>query len=461
MLTMSQVPHTRTVEDMLTILDVLTAEDLDKEGNFWLEQPFVDIKRTELPKSLPALMQGAETCFQGKVIGVPRMFIGGDDASALPITISEDVKELWRQTQISLEALGATVKETDFPLVTNYDYNLEAGTSNNVVGLPSNWNGIERSTLVAYSWDDFLASNNDPKYPGLGAVDGSKLFPRPPNYIPDRFAETKNFIDYPGLVSIAQTRNRAEQPTYGILGMAEALHALEAQRKRDLEDWMDKQGLHLVVFPANGDVGKADVDTNEESARYALLNGVKYSHGNRAIRHMGVPTVSVCMGVMEMSRMPVGLTFAGKSGADAELLRYAYAFEQKTKKRIAPPVTPALPSDAIVMSSLGAAMGVQPALQLVLDSAMVAEDDTVLLAGSVGKEDAVQLEIFVDGKALDDSAIDRLPDGRWTAHGKYRPHVAQMPLYGGVGLVVDKVMVVVLAKSKGRTAGTLRLLPQS
>lgn len=448
---------------MLTILDFLTAEDADNEGNFWLEQPFVDIKRTELPKSLPELMQGAENCLRDKVIGVPKMFIGGHDGNAQPIIISEDVIDLWHQTRASLEALGATVRETDFPLVTNYDYNPVTDTSNNVIGLPSDWNGIERSTLVAYAWDDFLATNGDPKYPGLGAIDGSKIFPRPENYIPDSFAELKNVIDYPGLAAIARKRNRAEQPTYAIPGMAEALPALEAQRKRDLEDWMDERGLDLVVFPANGDVGKADVDTNEMSARHALMNGVKYSHGNRAIRHMGVPTMSVCMGLMETSRMPVGLTFAGKSGMDADLLRYAYAFEQKTKKRVAPPVTPALPSDIVEMGSGTVSTSGEPVVQLVVESVVLAADNTVLLAGSVTNAavEELQLEVFVDGKRLDDSAINRLPDGTWTARGDFKPYTPQTPLYGGVGLVVDKIMVVVIAKSKGRAVGNLRLLPQA
>ncbi|GAB7351180.1 hypothetical protein MBLNU459_g1628t1 [Dothideomycetes sp. NU459] len=436
----------------------------EKEGNFWLEQPFVDIERTKIPKSFPALTQDAKNSLHGKVIAVPKMFIGGHDENAQPIVVSQDVINLWQQTRTELEALGATVKETDFPLVTNYDYNPVTDTSNNVVGLPDNWNGIERSTLVSYAWDDFLATNKDPKYPGLGAADGTRIFPRPENYVPDKFAEIKNVIDYPGLAAIARARDRKQQPTYAIPGMAEALRALEAQRKRDLEDWMDARGVDLVAFPANGDVGRADVDTNEMSARHALMNGVRYSHGNRAIRHMGVPTVSVCMGMMETSRMPVGLTFAGKSGQDAELLRYAYAFEQKTRKRFAPPVTPPLPSDAVETNAEETVVGSGPAVQLVVDSAELSSGDEVYIKGLIANASELQeldLEIFVDGKRLSGNAIEWLSSGTWTARAKYTPHKAQQPLYGGVGLVVDMVMVVVLAKSSGRAAGRSILLPQS
>ena len=39
-----------------------------------------------------------------------------------------------------------------------------------------------------------------------------------------------------------------------------------------------------------------------ESTKHSLTNGVKYSNGNRAIRHLGVPTVSVPMGMMEKKK---------------------------------------------------------------------------------------------------------------------------------------------------------------
>lgn len=67
------VPHTRTVEDMLTILDTLASEDPDKDMNFWLEQKFVDVVKTPLPQSFPDLIHNAETALQGKSVGVPRV----------------------------------------------------------------------------------------------------------------------------------------------------------------------------------------------------------------------------------------------------------------------------------------------------------------------------------------------------------------------------------------------------
>ncbi|KAK6432628.1 hypothetical protein LTR95_011199 [Oleoguttula sp. CCFEE 5521] len=339
------VPHARTVQDMLAILDVLTIECPTPKGDFWREQAHVQVPKVAKPTSFLDLLQGGKDSLKGKRLAVPKMYIGQHDPLAKPTFVSDEVIALYRRARVDLEALGATVIETGFPLVTNYEDDSVTGQPNNVVGFAPDWNGKERRELVAYLWDDFLRENGDPNYPSLASVDGSQMFPRPEGYIPDQYMETKNFMDYPGLVELAKNRNRKQ--IWDIDGIAEALPALEAQRKRDLEDWMDENGFDAVVFPANGDVGHADLDTNDESARHALQNGVKYSNGNRALRHMGVPTVSVTMGLMEHKKMPVNLTFAGRHAQDSQLLQFAYAYEQATHHRVAPPLTPVLDTDVI------------------------------------------------------------------------------------------------------------------
>ena len=456
------VPHTRSVKDMLAILGVLTQEDRTTEGDFWREQTFVEIPNVERPLRYLDIVSQAENRLRGKRIAVPKMYTGGHDPKAKPTIVSEDVIKLWQQARADLEALGASVMETDFPLVTNYEDDSVSGQTNNVEGFKSDWNSKERGELVAYLWDDFLKANNDPNYAGLGFVDGRYLFPRPQGYIPDRYLETKNFLNYPRLVELA--RNRKGKSIWEIDGMAEALPALEAQRKRDLEDWMDANGIDLVVFPANGDVGEADVDTNDASARHALQNGVKYSNGNRSIRHMGVPTVSVPMGMMATSRMPVNLTFAGKCGQDIELLKYAYEFEQHTMRRFEPPVTPALDADTLPTSHV-----VNPQqlpgtsfLSLVIDSAKKTGTFRVQITGriqsySIGN---VQLEAFVDGQPVPGVSISRF-DERWSFITEYTPFEPAKPVYGGFGQLVGTVNLIVLARSHGIVAGRVVTIDQN
>ncbi|KAK0357503.1 hypothetical protein LTR59_003457 [Friedmanniomyces endolithicus] len=186
------VPHTRTVTDMLTILDYLTVEDSTTEGDFWRQQTFVSIPKVERPRSYLDLLPGAADSLRGKRIAVPKMYIGGHDPKAKPTTVSPGVIALWKCAREDLEALGAEVVERDFPLVTNYEDDSVSGHANNVVGFDPDWNAIERGELVAYSWDDFLAANDDPKIKSLADIDGSQLFPaRPEGYPPDRWLETK------------------------------------------------------------------------------------------------------------------------------------------------------------------------------------------------------------------------------------------------------------------------------
>ena len=267
---------------MLTILDVLAQKDARGDGDFWREQDFVQVPEVARPRSFLDVVGTADGCFRAKRIAVPKMYIGEQDPKAKPTAVSPDVIELYRQAKKDLEALGAEVVETEFPLVTNYEDDSVTGESNNVSGFKPGWNGKERGELVAYLWDDFLKSNCYSRYREVAAVDRCQMFPRPKDYIPDRYMEHKNFMNYPGLVELARQRNG--KSIWEIDGIAEALPSLEAQRKRDFEDWMDQQGIDIVAFPANGDVGKADLDTNDDSAKHALQNGVKYSNGNRALR---------------------------------------------------------------------------------------------------------------------------------------------------------------------------------
>lgn len=336
------VPYTRSLEDMMEILNVITEIDNVTKGDFWRAQPYVKLPKIQLSDFRTLKIPNS---LQGKRIGVPRMYIGQQDNIGKPVHVTSSIVALWNRARSDLESLGAEVIITDFPLVTNYEDDSISGEANNVVGAPSNWNLMERRDLIAKAWDDFFVENNDPTIPSWRAADPSLVFPKPPGYIPDIFVEVKNLISYPSLVGVAQ--NLDDTSLLDLPGMSQALPALEAQRKRDLEDWMDTKKLDLVVFPANGDVGRADLEEDEESARLALRNGVKYSNGNRALRHLGVPTISVSMGIMEDTKMPVNLTFVGKAYDDRKLLEYAYAFEQRSKRRVEPPLTPDLKSDIV------------------------------------------------------------------------------------------------------------------
>ncbi|RWO99162.1 MAG: amidase [Mesorhizobium sp.] len=334
------VPHTRSVPDMLGLLDVIVADDPNTRGDFWRAQPWVALPKSSAvrpPRYTGLRLEGA---LQGVRLGVPRMYIGRDTEADVPIQTRASVLELWEQAAADLRRLGADVVEVDFPVVSNYERD-RPGTKNMADrGLvPEEFAEREIWDLCISAWDDFLRANADPAIPDLASVDGAKIFPQPPGTLPDRYDDSFDLAEY------AERAMRGVTPFEAIPELEAGLKGLEATRRIDFEDWLDAQGLDAVVFPAVADVGPADADVNEASAALAWRNGTWVANGNLVPRHLGIPTVTVPMGTMADIGMPVGLTFAGKAYDDARLLCLAGDFERAGRRRTCPPRTPELADD--------------------------------------------------------------------------------------------------------------------
>ncbi len=347
------VPHTRSMADLLEVLDVLVADDPETRGDFWRSQPWIELPAASSvrPESYPALA-AAPDALAGMRIGVPRMFIGTDPdqgtgtgmgaSTGQKIEPRPSVLALWQAARADLEAAGAEVIEVDFPVVTNYEAD-RAGAPNVFTRgiVPEAFFDVEIWQLSMWSWHDFLAANGQPGLDALALVDGPQIFPQPEGALPDQYgsfdADISDYVVRARRDGIIDPFAGAEAPL-----IRAGLDGLEATRRLDLEDWMRELGLDAVVFPTMSDVGPADADVNPASAEIAWRNGVWVATGNLAIRHLGIPTVTVPMGTMPDIGMPVGLTFAGPAYSDTALLRLAAAFESIRPRRTAPPRTPEL-----------------------------------------------------------------------------------------------------------------------
>ena len=345
------VPFARTMADLLDVLDVIVADDADTRGDLWRLQPWVPIPAASLvrPAAYAELAASAEA-LAGKRFGVPRMFINQDEhagSSAAPgiggptgqrIHTRPSVIALWEAARKALEAAGAEVVEVDFPLVSNCEGDRPGAPTVYNRGMVSpEFLHHELWDLSAWAFDDFLQANGDPTLNRLVDVDGPQIFPHDPGTLPNREGDLAAGMD-----EYVRMAERGITPWDQISTLADGLRGLEQTRKLDLEDWMDQLGLDAVLFPTVADVGPADADVNPASADIAWSNGVWVANGNLAIRHLGVPTVTVPMGVMADIGMPVGLTFAGRAYDDSALLRIAAAFESTGCKRMVPPRTPPL-----------------------------------------------------------------------------------------------------------------------
>ncbi|EJP63551.1 amidase-like protein [Beauveria bassiana ARSEF 2860] len=453
------VPMARTVKDLLGLLDVVVVEDQDTAGDFWRIQPFLKLPPVSSVRPCTSFLRLANAdALRGKRVGVPKMFIGEQYQAAQPVWVSPDVRQLWKGARTTLERLGATVVEVDFPLVTNYETKPTSNLRNISYPQPGrrdhSWGDLSLH-LTAYAWDDFLRMNNDSSSVSrLINVNPERIFPQLPGTLEDRyggawFNRTAHAAD---LIEIARRRNSS---ILDLPGINATLHLVENRRKRDLEAWMRTYSLDTVVFPSIGDVARSDSETNVTSADFAWRNGVLYSNGNDVIRESGVPTVSVTMGTMNSTSMPVSLTFVSRAYDDHSLLSYAYSFEYAHNKRIRPLRTPALETDTIAGHGHVANASSPPKLTAVAKRF----HGFIHISGSVDvgtSEGLDSLEVFVDGVEL---AKPRLRKGRWvvsTPAPLFNGAASDMAVEIGYNPNWSSSMVVVVATAKnGRSAGKL------
>ncbi|EXF24208.1 amidase [Nesterenkonia sp. AN1] len=356
------VPHTRTMADLLEVLEVIVAEDPQPRGDFWRTQlwhPLPPVSELR-PASYAALHisdpAAARETLGGLRIGAPQMYLGEDPeagtappspegitgiggSTGRPVIPRASVLELWRAAVASLTAAGATLTPSDLPVVTNYEGDRPGAPSIATRGLvPAEYLRQEVGLLSAWACEDFLAANADPALHSLVRVDGREIFPAPPSALPDRYDGFED--DIAGLPDLVRTH--PDLQLRRLPWMQEGIDGLLRTRELDFDRWMEQHGLDVIAFPAVADVGPADADHSVDSADLAWRNGVWVANGNLVWRHLGIPTVTVPMGTMGDTSMPVGLTFAGRAYDDARLLRIAAAFESTGSRRTEPPLTPRL-----------------------------------------------------------------------------------------------------------------------
>ncbi len=353
------VPHTRTMADMVELLDVLVTEDPETAGDFWRMQPWVKLPNTsavhsrkfvDIYQSALAEISAEAKPLAGVRLAAPKMFLGLDAEQGTGIGMGSvtgqkivprpSMLKLWESFRDALEAAGAEIVETDFPVVTNYEAD-RAGAPDvfNRGIVPEEFFDAEIWDLSIWSWDFFLKLNAQPGLQSITEVQGPKIFPAPKGALKDRYAEfdfdPNDYVVRAKEQGIIDPFNGEQAPLF-----AAGLAALEQTRKQDLDDWLAENGFAAAIFPTLTDVGSADSDVNEASADLTWRNGVWVATGNLAVRHLGIPTVTIPMGTADDIGMPFGLTIAGAAYSDAELVRLASLFEAIAPRRTVPNRTP-------------------------------------------------------------------------------------------------------------------------
>jgi Asp-tRNA(Asn)/Glu-tRNA(Gln) amidotransferase A subunit family amidase len=455
------VPHTRSMEDLFSVLDVIVADDLEAARgiDFWRNQKFVPIPKASEVRPVNYQDLKDPKALIGKRVAVPRCFIGAPYSKPHHVCI-EPVQRLWEKARAILESIGATVIETDFPLLENYMKQDFPGQSCNVPGMSQEWTSTERCQMIATAWDDFLRMNGDKTCPNLTECDPNEIHPHiAPMDDPSKHTEAQNQVRYPEMIDSVRKRDHT---LYTLPGVEKAVRALETMRKQDFETWMDDNDFDLMVFPTNGDVPLADSDENFQSMLHALQDGVKYANGGRALKHVGIPCITVPMGNIAEKQMPVGFTFACKAWKDSDLLRYAYAYETASRARISPPLTPSIPSDPISLISTPTQQPFKAKPILNIRSATWEKPESlegeicrqVSVSGTVRSSEpevpVLSVDVFVDGKK---STAVTLVEGEWKWEALlYRPKIFER--FPTVTTVLKDffLVIVIAALENGRNA---------
>lgn len=397
-------PFARTMEDLFQILNVLVRDDPDTTGDLWRSQQVVRLPSAAEIRPDDYLSLREPNTLQGKVVGIPRIFVGKDTSVANPVVLRPSIKRLWEQVEEDLRALGAKVVEVDPPAF--YEFDKLRPSARDAVDRgywPAEFTELEFSVLSGAGWDEFLRTNKDPNLDRLEQVDTATIYP-------DEFYGADpavNPMPRFGYEAMEKDAIGGSTPSLEVPGIDQVFAGLERFRSEFLENWMADEGLDMLAFPAASDIAPADADVSLRGALDAWLPGAAFSQGGWCLRPLGIPTVQVSMGTTPDIGMPVGVTFAGPAYSDNQLLAAAFAYEQRTSRRTEPPHAPIGVGEGVRVVAQGGKpcppIG-NPSAQL---SVRVVRESAESVTFSISANEPVSgLQVSVDGERIGNVDLD-------------------------------------------------------
>ncbi len=329
------VPHTRSMADLDALLPVIVGADDDDVV------PALDAAiRSAGARVAEELRAPGETAsLHGVRLGVPRLYLGDAEGS---IPLRPSIRHLWDAAAVRLRDAGAELVEVDLPLVEHYERRGGATGLAALGYLPDDWTAYELGPAMTFFWQQHLDRYAD----GLALRDVNPYVLRPD--APWTVDAIESGALHPGrdrfdYATIVSREVPTEQDVYA--HARAALRGLDAARRELFDSWLQEMSLDALVFPANSDIARWEADVDPEAAAAAWADGCVFSTGNHVWRRVGVPTVTLPLGVMEDNAMPVGITLAGAGWSDALLLSLARAVEALLPARLAPPLETPTPQD--------------------------------------------------------------------------------------------------------------------
>jgi amidase len=391
------VPHTRTVADLREVLAVIAGPD---DRDVWRQQDAVDVSAADtVAARFRTRTPGADpTPLDGLVVGVPTLYVPApgvratDDAPS-PIPLRPSIRARWDALERELTAAGARVVRVRFPLVEAYEGRGTAPSLEDSGHLDAGWTAFELRELVTWSWQRFL-DDHAVEPVTLSALAPGAIRPDPP-YAVDA---VENGRPHPGrdvfdFSAITRDAPLPDDAVRAVVGPAVA--GLDRARRELFEGWLRQEGIDVLAFPANSDVGPYDADVDPAAARAAWADGAVFSTTNHVLRRVGIPSVTIPMGTMADTGMPVGATVCGPAWSDTHLVDVADALEARLAPRTRPPLPQVVALGAVRSPGAAPSAGRRPGDRThgsaVLDGvATIADDGGVLveLHATITDEDA-------------------------------------------------------------------------
>ncbi|MFS0729458.1 amidase family protein [Curtobacterium sp. 1P10AnD] len=355
------VPHTRSTADLREVLAVVAGPDA---RDVWQRQTAVDVSAAETvaARFREHPRHGADhdaVPLAGLVVGVPTLYVpggpgnpGGPDGlgdgspsgadGPPPIPLRPSIRARWEAVEQALTAAGARIVRVRFSLVEAFEGRGDTPTVTETGHLAEDWTAFELRELVTASWQRFLDEHATEPV-SLAQLAPGSIRPDPP----DALDAVENGRLHPGrdvFDFTAITRDAPLSDEQIAARVGPAIAGLDRARRELFEDWLRREGIDVVAFPANSDIAPYDADVDPEAARAAWADGTVFSTTNHVLRRVGIPSVTIPAGTMADTGMPVGATVCGPAWSDAHLVDVASALEA----RLAPRTPAPLPGVAVL-----------------------------------------------------------------------------------------------------------------
>ena len=354
-------PITRSVTDTAIMMDVMVQEDPD---DLWFD--YKPEGSDDRPGSYASPEVLNDKALEGKVLAVPKIYVGKDQKLGEGFTLDPEIEKLFEDAKKTLEEQGATVIEVDTAPYLSKWLNREEEWD---YGWPDeeqfpNWN--REST--AYYLEEFIKNLNNPEIDSLLDVK---------NVITGEFSDT----------ALVQTLTALEEGiprSFQDELLQTVLNALEQWRVNDFEPFVKAMGIDAFVFPTL----RATIPDELGPAASVPFDRNADAESNV----MGLPVITVPMGYTS-GNAPASLSIMGDYYGEAEIIGYAYDFEQATKYRERPITVPELKDtdELIYGGSMGRETGktfvLQPGAGRKVIADYTIEIDQMKLRQGIGFED--------------------------------------------------------------------------